>query len=670
MLRHLAALALFFACLPNVLAHGGTPGTEPVRIGILNFESREILGAQWQEFEELLKQRLHGGPVEVELLDNQALERAVASRNLDFVLTTSGHYIKLHQQYGLSSPLATMVRNFQGTPLHAYGGVIFTRADHPDIAQLADLDDHKIATVGTGGFAGYLVQAHTLWKATGRQPGPEQLLVTGQPHNKVVQAVLEGRADVGFVRSGMLESLAKYHGLDLDQVRVLNQQDLPGYPFLSSTLLYPEWPIAAIPHTDHELINRLTALLLTLSADGRPATDRLYGFDIPADYQTSEKLLRELRAPPFDAPVDLTLADVWDNYKPHVVAITLFAGALLVGIAMFARQSHALATARDKVKLEHERLANILWGTGAGTWEWHIPSGKVHFNERWAEIIGYRLEELEPLDINTWIEHTHPDDLEQSNSKLQEVFQRREAAYECEVRMKHKQGHWVWVLDRGKVTKWSPSGKPLTMAGTHSDITEKKHYEQQLQHIATSDALTGLPNRTGLMNRLELAMAIQARHGGHIVIVFIDLDGFKEVNDTHGHEAGDELLKRIAARFKGGVRAEDTVARLGGDEFVVVLNGLTAPRECIPTVERLLVAAAESVLLGGVRVTVSASAGITSFPQHGVSDTAELFRQADHAMYQAKQAGRSTYQFAEELPQQDAAGAQAAGAASAGAQAG
>lgn len=127
------------------------------------------------------------------------------------------------------------------------------------------------------------------------------------------------------------------------------------------------------------------------------------------------------------------------------------------------------------------RYKSVMKSTNVGTWEWNIQTGDTIFDERWAEIVGYRLKELEPVSINTWEELAHPDDLEESNRKLNECFDKKVEYYDIEVRMKHKDGHWIWVQDRGKVFEWTNDGKPLKMYGTHQDITERKSYEEALR---------------------------------------------------------------------------------------------------------------------------------------------------------------------------------------------
>lgn len=127
---------------------------------------------------------------------------------------------------------------------------------------------------------------------------------------------------------------------------------------------------------------------------------------------------------------------------------------------------------------EKRRLAVILMGTGAGTWEWNIQTGAVVFNEKWAEIIGYTLEELAPISIDTWNKYTHPDDIKKSAKNLEKHFKGELDYYECEVRMKHKNGDWIWVLDRGKLNEWDLDGEPLYISGTHQDITDRKLAEK------------------------------------------------------------------------------------------------------------------------------------------------------------------------------------------------
>lgn len=174
-----------------------------------------------------------------------------------------------------------------------------------------------------------------------------------------------------------------------------------------------------------------------------------------------------------------------------------------------------------------------------------------------------------------------------------------------------------------------------------SDITSLKAHESELEHIAHYDVLTDLPNRALLADRLSQSMVQALRRGKLLAVVFLDLDGFKAVNDTHGHAAGDQLLVILAARMKQALRAGDTLARIGGDEFVAVLIDLENREVCQPMLQRLLDAAAEPIPFGAVTLQVSASLGVTFYPQLMELDADQLLRQADQAMYRAKLSGKN-----------------------------
>jgi diguanylate cyclase (GGDEF)-like protein len=176
-----------------------------------------------------------------------------------------------------------------------------------------------------------------------------------------------------------------------------------------------------------------------------------------------------------------------------------------------------------------------------------------------------------------------------------------------------------------------------------SDITALKEHESQLEHIAHFDVLTNLPNRSLLIDRLHQATVQAQRRGQRLAVAFLDLDGFKAINDEHGHAAGDHMLVTVATRMKLTLREGDTLARLGGDEFVAVLIDLEDDAASLPMLNRLLDAAAQPVPFGDVVLQVSASLGVTFYPQTSDMEADQLLRQADQAMYKAKLAGKNRY---------------------------
>ncbi|APW45039.1 PAS/PAC domain-containing diguanylate cyclase/phosphodiesterase [Rhodoferax antarcticus ANT.BR] len=189
-------------------------------------------------------------------------------------------------------------------------------------------------------------------------------------------------------------------------------------------------------------------------------------------------------------------------------------------------------------------------------------------------------------------------------------------------------------------------GQVMQYVALFSDITERKVHEKRLDQLAHFDALTGLPNRALHADRLRHAMAQAIRRKQKIGVAFVDLDGFKAINDTYGHEAGDHLLITLAQRMRQALRDSDTLSRLGGDEFAAVIVDLAHESDCDPLLQRLLAAANQPVMFGTSLLQVSASVGVTFFPQAKALNPEQLLRQADLAMYQAKLAGKNQYQFA------------------------
>lgn len=218
----------------------------------------------------------------------------------------------------------------------------------------------------------------------------------------------------------------------------------------------------------------------------------------------------------------------------------------------------------------------------------------------------------------------------------------------------HERGEWFGeILNRRKngeiyaelltiSTVRNQHGLLQGYIGLFSDITPMREHQKELEHIAHFDPLTSLPNRILLADRLQQSLAFCNRHKQSVAVAFLDLDGFKAINDTYGHDTGDQLLVKVAERMKGALREQDTLARIGGDEFVAVLQGVAGINDCEPIISRLLAAAALPVPLAGESLQVTASIGVTFYPKDG-QDADHLLRYADQAMYLAKQAGKNRY---------------------------
>ena len=299
-----------------------------------------------------------------------------------------------------------------------------------------------------------------------------------------------------------------------------------------------------------------------------------------------------------------------------------------------------------------ERLDLALLGSGLAIWDWNLANDQIFFSENWLALLGARQIERGGIafrrdEVVGW---SHPDDRERFAAALMAAANGTNEDFQCEYRAPGATEEWVWLQSKGKVTERDANGHALRMTGTTANITKRKSAEERVEFLATRDPLTGLPNRMLVNDRLEQGVANAARKRAGLAFMFIDLDRFKTINDSLGHDVGDELLKRVAARLSACVRVSDTVARLGGDEFAVILenlpgNGNQDVHEGAQQVaEKMIAALASPIMINTHHLTTSCSIGIGIYPTDG-PDPKTLMKHADVAMYDAKAKGRNNYQF-------------------------
>ena len=262
-------------------------------------------------------------------------------------------------------------------------------------------------------------------------------------------------------------------------------------------------------------------------------------------------------------------------------------------------------------------------------------------NDRLCEILGYRREQLLRL---SWAEQTHPDDLDRDIAQFERVMARRIDGYSLDKRFLRPDGALVHASVSNRCVRRS-NGMVDHFVTVVRDITERKQAEERIRQLAHHDVLTDLPNRELLADRLQQAVMRADRDHTQVGVLLVDLDLFKRINDTLGHSLGDQLLREVATRLRGCVRPGDTVSRQGGDEFAVVLPDLTSASDDAPRIaEQILNAVARPCQLDGHELHAGCSVGISVFPRDGRSVEA-LLKNADIALYRAKDMGRNNYQF-------------------------
>lgn len=281
-----------------------------------------------------------------------------------------------------------------------------------------------------------------------------------------------------------------------------------------------------------------------------------------------------------------------------------------------------------------ERYALSARGANDGLWDWDLRTGEIFFSSRWKHMMGYSEQEVgsSPED---WFRLVHQEDLSLLKAQVEAHLDGRTPHFENEHRIRHRSGEYRWMLSRGLAVR-GRNGQAYRMAGSQTDITERKQAEQQLVHDALHDALTGLPNRALFLDRLNHALnRSRRRENYHFAVLFLDLDRFKVVNDSLGHMLGDELLTAIARRLEGCLRMGDTVARLGGDEFAILLDDLDRAEDSLEVSFRILKELRAPFHLNGHELFATASIGI-ALSGTGYERAEEILRDADTAMYRSK----------------------------------
>jgi diguanylate cyclase (GGDEF)-like protein/PAS domain S-box-containing protein len=348
------------------------------------------------------------------------------------------------------------------------------------------------------------------------------------------------------------------------------------------------------------------------------------------------------------APITANLFIIGKDYSMTLgMAVILY----LIFMIINARRIHLNAYQNIKMRIEatenehkilasEEQLKLVLQGAELGFWDWNIMTGKVERNEQWANMLGYSLQEITQTS-KQWLDFIHPEDREKAWHSIEDVINGRSNAHNLEYRMLHKDGSIRWILDQANIMQRDTEGKPIRMSGTHSDVTERKEMIMKLQRQANIDYLTLASNRGYFMEQAELELNRAVRYGNALSLLMLDIDFFKQVNDAHGHRAGDAVLKKLVEVCREILREVDIIGRIGGEEFAILLPE-TASDEAVDVAERLreVMENTKVPLEDGLPLRFSLSIGVTSLTSKD-DNVDVLLNSADKALYSAKNSGRN-----------------------------
>jgi diguanylate cyclase (GGDEF)-like protein/PAS domain S-box-containing protein len=288
-----------------------------------------------------------------------------------------------------------------------------------------------------------------------------------------------------------------------------------------------------------------------------------------------------------------------------------------------------------------ERYALAARGANDGLWDWDLKTNEIYFSSRWKSMQGFQDDEIGDR-LQEWFHRVHPDDINKLKKDISDHINGVTPHFENEHRLLNKQEDYLWVLSRGLAVR-DTDGSSIRMAGSLTDISGRKKTEEQLIQNAFYDTLTGLPNRALFMDRLQMAFVHSTRNKDYLfAILFLDLDRFKNINDSFGHLIGDELLVLVAKRLRSHIRPDDTIARFGGDEFVVLLGNIKEVSDATKIADRINNVLTESFHLLHHELYINVTIGI-AISTHEYQQPEEILRDADTAMYHAKLRGKACY---------------------------
>jgi diguanylate cyclase (GGDEF)-like protein/PAS domain S-box-containing protein len=313
----------------------------------------------------------------------------------------------------------------------------------------------------------------------------------------------------------------------------------------------------------------------------------------------------------------------------------------LLSVVLSAAISHAGELDARRAQVEAlTRFRTVFDGASIGIVRVDREGHTLEANPALERMLGYTADELA---CKTFAEITHPDDIDHNLQLFRELVAGERDSYQLEKRYYRKDGEVIWA-EITAVKESDEHGRPIGTISMIENITERKLAEEELrrqsainEHQALHDSLTGLPNRTLLRDRIQQAILTARREGGRVAVLMMDLDRFKEVNDSLGHHAGDELLKQLGERLRAVLRSSDTIARLGGDEFGLLLPKHERAEDVVPVLEKLRSALEQPIVLQDLPLAIEASIGVSLYPDDG-DDVDTLLRRADVAMYTAKEA--------------------------------
>ena len=304
-------------------------------------------------------------------------------------------------------------------------------------------------------------------------------------------------------------------------------------------------------------------------------------------------------------------------------------------------QYEELRVNEDYLRKSEEKYKLALEGANDAIWEWEYASKAFHISDKWDDIVG--IPPVSDFSLQSFLRLVHEEDIREVIKNLKDHITSKTEFYKSECRIKLRDDRYKWILVRGKASR-NRDGEITKVAGSVTDISDRKMIEEKIVTLAYYDTLTKLPNRVLFMEKLSEELKCAKRDDFSGMVMFVDLDNFKNINDTLGHDYGDELLGQIANKFREIVKGKNTVCRFGGDEFLILSPKMKNSKQAEKLASLLLQAFEAPFFIKDKYIYTTASIGISIYPKDGES-VSTLLKNADTAMYAAKALGKNRYSF-------------------------
>ncbi|MEW8508319.1 MAG: PhnD/SsuA/transferrin family substrate-binding protein [Candidatus Thiodiazotropha sp.] len=436
------AFTLLLSTLNQLLFAGVPSERQTYTIGVLAKRGEEIAQSRWSATAEYLTRQIPEAQFQIAALKFKEIEPAIRSRRIDFLLANSGIYIKAEHEFG-AFRIVTLINEAGQHALNRFGGVIFTHKNNHSLRSLSDLKGRSFAAVNPTSLGGFLMAKREL-SEQGIDTDRDMTLQFFNTHDAVVEAVIAGDVDAGTVRSDTLERMSASGLARIEEIKVLNPRHTEDFPFLLSTRLYPEWPMAALPHTAKPLVEKVSIALMRMAADDKAAiSGRIIGWSVPANYETVHELYRVLNIPPHRRRPP-TLVE-WTRHHPITAAVTLASLVLvIVSLIALSRNNRRLHKARYSLSQTVEKLQSTelqlkdklsrlsesehkftqLAESALDAIIMLDPQGNIEFwNPAAKRIFGYTIEEAERLHVTQWLT-TNPDDTAEESQQTRQLLSR------------------------------------------------------------------------------------------------------------------------------------------------------------------------------------------------------------------------------------------------------